>query len=282
MSLKNKKVCLTGALTMKRAEAAARIAAAGGKVMSGVSKNTDIVVCGDKSGSKLDEAEALGVEVWDEADLLAALSSAGKSKGSSAKAPPAKKAKVASKKKHSGKKGGSKHEFAGKKFCITGTLGTWKRSVAVSKIINAGGEVVAKPSKNVDFMIVGDDAGGKEDDALALGIECWDEEEFIDRLEGGGSAEESEEDDSEEPPSPPTKSTVSASMWDTFVKSGMFSCISVRANGVDYPLRKDQKEELKKWVKGTWDSAWLVVKSGVPRHFVASDGSANALTLTVK
>jgi len=170
-----------------------------------------------------------------------------------------------------------------------------KRAEAQAKIIAAGGEVVAKPSKNVNYMIVGDGAGSKEDAALGLGIECWDEEEFIGRLEGGDicaseepSAEEEEEEEeeqSEEEPSPPAKATkggASASMWDTFVKTGMFSCMTVTAKGKDFPLRQDQKDELKKWSKGTWDSEWLVVKSGIPQHFVASDGTANKLTLKVK
>lgn len=278
MSLKNKKVCLTGALTMKRAEATAEIEAAGGKVMSGVSKNTDIVVCGDKSGSKLAEAEALGVEVWDEEDLKKALSKSGggKTKAASTKTPVKKAKKAAA-------KSGSKQVFKGKKLCLTGTLGTWTRAVAQAKIIAAGGTVVAKPSKNVDYVIVGDDAGSKEDEAIALGIEIWDEEEFIGRLEcAEGYAmtseeeeeeEEAEEDEEEEaPPSPPAKSTATASMWDTFVKNGMFSCMTVRANGTDYPLRKDQKEELTRWTKGKWQSDWLIIKSGIPRHFIASDG----------
>jgi len=255
--------------------------------MSGVSKNTDIVVCGDKSGSKLAEAEALGVEVWDESDLLKAFSKGGgKTKATSTKkAPPAKKAKVAKK-----KSGGKKGVFAGKKFCITGTLGLMTRKVAQAKIMKAGGEVVAKPSKNVDYMIVGDDAGGKEDTAIVLDLECWDEEEFVCRLEGvegyeaSESSEESEEESEDEEPSPPPAKSgggTSASTWDTFVKNNMFSGMRVRANGTDYPLRPDQKAELKKWTKGTWDSSWLVVKSGIPRYFVASDGAHNELKLKV-
>jgi DNA ligase (NAD+) len=69
---------LTGTLpTLKRTEAARRIKAAAGKVSGSVSKKTDYVVAGDDPGSKLDKATTLGVEVIDEAALLALLGEAG-------------------------------------------------------------------------------------------------------------------------------------------------------------------------------------------------------------
>ena len=62
---------LTGALpSLTREEAAARIVAAGGKVTDSVSRKTSYVVAGDKAGSKLDKAHALGVKVLDEPGLL--------------------------------------------------------------------------------------------------------------------------------------------------------------------------------------------------------------------
>ena len=70
--LDGKTAVLTGTLpTLTREEAAAMIKAAGGKVTSSVSKKTDFVVAGDSPGSKLAKAEELGVEVLDEAGLLA-------------------------------------------------------------------------------------------------------------------------------------------------------------------------------------------------------------------
>jgi DNA ligase (NAD+) len=65
---------LTGTLAgLTRDDAAARIVARGGKVTGSVSKKTDVVVAGEKAGSKLEKARALEVEVWDEAQLLARL-----------------------------------------------------------------------------------------------------------------------------------------------------------------------------------------------------------------
>ena len=70
-AVSGKTFVLTGTLpTLKRTEATKRIKSAGGKVSGSVSKNTDYVVAGDDPGSKLDKAQALGVEIIDEAVLL--------------------------------------------------------------------------------------------------------------------------------------------------------------------------------------------------------------------
>jgi DNA ligase (NAD+) len=63
---------LTGTLpNLSRDGASARIKAAGGKVSGSVSKKTDFVVAGADAGSKLEQAQKLGVATLDEAGLLA-------------------------------------------------------------------------------------------------------------------------------------------------------------------------------------------------------------------
>ncbi|WP_223621107.1 NAD-dependent DNA ligase LigA [Lysobacter sp. ESA13C] len=65
---------LTGSLTgLTRDEAKTRLEALGAKVAGSVSKKTNFVVAGEAAGSKLDKAQELGVEIWDEAKLLAFL-----------------------------------------------------------------------------------------------------------------------------------------------------------------------------------------------------------------
>ncbi|MGE0322718.1 MAG: NAD-dependent DNA ligase LigA [Polyangiaceae bacterium] len=69
-----KSFVLTGTLpTLKRNDAADLIKRAGGKVSGSVSKKTDFVVAGEEAGSKLEKAQKLGVNVIDEAGLLALL-----------------------------------------------------------------------------------------------------------------------------------------------------------------------------------------------------------------
>lgn len=76
-SLAGLRFVLTGTLpTMGRKEAGALIEAAGGKVVSSVSKKTSYVVAGEEAGSKLLKANELGVSVITEAELMEMLSEA--------------------------------------------------------------------------------------------------------------------------------------------------------------------------------------------------------------
>ena len=69
--LAGKTVVITGSFSdIKRAQAKILLQQLGAKVASTVSKNTDILIAGEKAGSKLKKAEELGVQVADEAQLL--------------------------------------------------------------------------------------------------------------------------------------------------------------------------------------------------------------------
>ncbi len=73
-TLAGKVFVLTGTLpTLTRDEAKERIEGAGGKVVGSVSKKTSFLVAGEEAGSKLTKAQELGVEILDEAGLLALL-----------------------------------------------------------------------------------------------------------------------------------------------------------------------------------------------------------------
>lgn len=69
---------LTGTLpTLSRDDASEMIRLRGGKASSSVSKKTDFVLAGEKAGSKLDKANALGVRVITEAEFLSMLEGGG-------------------------------------------------------------------------------------------------------------------------------------------------------------------------------------------------------------
>jgi len=71
-----KTIVITGTLEdWKREELAERLRALGASVTGSVSAKTDLLIAGEKAGSKLAKAEKLGVEVWDEATLRERLKS---------------------------------------------------------------------------------------------------------------------------------------------------------------------------------------------------------------
>ncbi|CAD7380141.1 NAD-dependent DNA ligase LigA [Xanthomonas arboricola] len=67
-------VVITGTLAaLTRDAAKQRLESLGAKVAGSVSKKTAFLVAGEEAGSKLDKAQSLGVEIWDEVRLLAFL-----------------------------------------------------------------------------------------------------------------------------------------------------------------------------------------------------------------
>ena len=72
--LQGKTAVVTGTLSeMSRSDVKALLQQAGAKVAGSVSAKTDFLVAGEKAGSQLAKAQDLGVEVWDEARLMAFL-----------------------------------------------------------------------------------------------------------------------------------------------------------------------------------------------------------------
>jgi DNA ligase (NAD+) len=69
--LGGKSFLFTGSLSkMTRDEAEDMVEEAGGKILSGVSKNLDFLVVGEKAGSKLDKAQKLGISILTEDQFL--------------------------------------------------------------------------------------------------------------------------------------------------------------------------------------------------------------------
>merc|ERR1712187_511173 len=72
-SLAGKKIVFTGTLSTKRDAATAAAQAAGATVLGAVSGNMDILIAGPGAGAKMQKAEDLGKEVWDEDKFKAAV-----------------------------------------------------------------------------------------------------------------------------------------------------------------------------------------------------------------
>ncbi len=66
-------------------------------------------------------------------------------------------------------------QSGGKTFVLTGTLPGMTRDEAVELIRSRGGKVVGSVSKHTDYVVAGDDAGGKLEKARELGVTVLDE-----------------------------------------------------------------------------------------------------------
>lgn len=71
-----------------------------------------------------------------------------------------------------------KNTLSGKTFVLTGTLPTLSRDEAKSLILAHGGKVASSVSKKTDYVVAGENAGLKYDEAVKLGVEILEEEEF--------------------------------------------------------------------------------------------------------
>lgn len=77
------------------------------------------------------------------------------------------------------------HPFSGKTFVLTGTLPTLARGEASERIRAAGGNVTGSVSRKTDFVVAGESAGSKLEEAKRLGIAVLDEAALLAMLAGG-------------------------------------------------------------------------------------------------
>jgi DNA ligase (NAD+) len=69
--------------------------------------------------------------------------------------------------------------FVGKTFVLTGTLSTLGRDEAKAKIKALGGDVSGSVSSKTSFVVAGEEAGSKLDNAQKLGVKVLTEKEFL-------------------------------------------------------------------------------------------------------
>jgi DNA ligase (NAD+) len=78
----------------------------------------------------------------------------------------------------------SDHIFSGKTLVLTGTLTSITRGAATERIRAVGGNVSGSVSKKTDFLVVGENAGSKLDEARKHGVKELSEAEFLEALGG--------------------------------------------------------------------------------------------------
>jgi DNA ligase (NAD+) len=84
----------------------------------------------------------------------------------------------------SGVKSAPAGPLSGKTFVLTGTLPSYTRDEAKTLIEDAGGRVASGVSKNVDYIVAGEEAGSKLVKARALGIRTLQEKDLLAMIRG--------------------------------------------------------------------------------------------------
>ena len=76
----------------------------------------------------------------------------------------------------------SNGSLSGNTFCITGTLTRSRKEIALL-IKSNGGKVVASVSKNLNYLLAGESAGSKLENAISLGVQVISESQLNEMLE---------------------------------------------------------------------------------------------------
>jgi len=74
--------------------------------------------------------------------------------------------------------------LAGKRLVVTGRLVQFTRSQIESRIRELGGQVSSSVSKKTDYVVTGEEAGSKLDDAQRLAVTILTEQKFLDMVQG--------------------------------------------------------------------------------------------------
>lgn len=181
-------VVFTGTLAQPRKEATAEAERHGFTVGGSMTKATTILVCGDKVGAKkIEDAKKLNVEVLTEAEWGAKLSG-----GSGAAAGDDNSAAAASRKRKAVEPTAAAAAPASdntssasgemETVVFTGTLLKQSRKEATKEAEAKGFRVQPKTTKATTYLVYGERAGQKLDEAKKLGVAIMTEDEWEQKL----------------------------------------------------------------------------------------------------
>lgn len=200
MTLDGLNVVCTGTFSIPRKKLEALLTVAGANVGGSFSGKTQLLVVGEKAGSKLDKAHQVGVPCIDEEQCMRLLDgeevddvigSAPKKKATkkATKKKPAKKAKKAAKKatKKAAKKKTAKKKSSGTidgmKVVVTGTFDLPRKEIEAA-LEALGADVTSSFSGKTELLVCGVKAGSKLAKAEAAGIPILDADQLEELLSG--------------------------------------------------------------------------------------------------
>lgn len=196
MTLDGLNVVCTGTFSIPRKKLEALLTVAGANVGGSFSGKTQLLVVGEKAGSKLDKAQQVGVPCIDEEqcmrlldgepvdEVIGATTSAAKkpakkaAKKKAAKKTPAKK--KAEKKTPAKKKSGG---IEGMKVVVTGTFDSPRKEVEAA-LEALGADVTGSFSGKTELLVCGVKAGSKLAKAQKAGIPILDADQLEELLSG--------------------------------------------------------------------------------------------------
>jgi NAD-dependent DNA ligase len=174
----SKTVVITGKLqSMTREEAAEALEDLGASVTDSVSKNTHVLIVGERAGSKLARAKALQIPQITEEELCQALGRSFTPVAVPDVPAPVKAAEA-----------GVEVEFVGKTWVVTGALSRMKRDEVSAELAARGARVTDSVSKNTHYLVVGASPGSKLTKARSLGVPVLSEDELVAQLEANPAA----------------------------------------------------------------------------------------------
>jgi len=178
LDLTGKKVCVTGKFhQVTRDQIELELKRRGAEVTGSVSSKTDILIAGDKAGSKLASAQKFGITIIDEPALVLILAQ----KATVEVAPAAPPADPAIPETFAGK---LIPAMKGRTVVLTGNFTAFTKGQLAAILKASGATVAPSPRKGLTDVVSGDKWGRTLRDAMARGATVWTEGEVLLTLEG--------------------------------------------------------------------------------------------------